>query len=150
MFPALQRLRLVIAVLCGIAYLATLQQGSLLALTVFLHGTHEMQIVNETGEIELVFHHHDDDDDKPAQSGIHLNDHHHHGDHVIKLASSDNSLAAADTTLRVQSAACLVPCVTASLIVVPRFEFTPTMRARPPPLINGGVLYCLRTTVLVV
>lgn len=159
MFPVSRYLRLVIAAFCGFAYLATLQQGALLALTVFLHGTHGMQVVQEAGETELVFHHehdhaHDDhdadDDDLPSHEAAHLNDHHHHGDHVIKLVSHDDSLITSGSSLRLLPTSWAMPWVANSLVVTLRYAFTLALRARPPPLIASGVLHCLRTTVLVV
>ena len=152
MFVAHQRLRSVIAALCGFAYLVTLQQGPLLMLTVLLHGANEMHVVQEAGQTNLVFHHHHEDGDAdtlPAK-GVHLEDHHHHADHVIKVAFTDNALAASSSTLRMLSVPFTTSCVVTPVMAMPRCQLTTPQRARPPPLIGGGVLARLRTTMLVI
>jgi hypothetical protein len=145
------RLRLVIAAVCGFAYMATLQQGAMCVLPVLFGGEHKLQLVQEAGETELVFHHaHDDDDHSPLNQVVHLNHRHHHGDHIIKLLSHDDSLITSGSSLRLLPTSWAISWVANSRVVTPRYAFAPTMRARPPPLIGSGVLQCLRTTVLVV
>jgi hypothetical protein len=152
MFDLKHNVRPVIAALCAITYVATLQQFSPLV-ALLMHGSHEVQVVEHGGHTDVVFHHeHDDDDhddDLPASDHDQLDDH-HHGDHVVQVAAQDVAAVFSGELPRLASAIILLTHLSTLGVYFPRIEIMMLAKARPPPLIGGSVLNCLRTTMLVI
>ena len=141
----------VIALLCGLAYLATLPNFPQFILVSLMHGGHAVQVVEHGGHEDLVFYHHDDEaaGEHPAFPECHAGSHHEH-DHMVCLGASGPSTDFFDSASRTPFAAAFHASVP-SILTAPEWRMSvPRVLARAPPLIGGGVLICLRTTVLVV
>jgi ABC-type Zn2+ transport system substrate-binding protein/surface adhesin len=155
MFDLKHNVRPVIAALCGIAYMATLQQFSPLV-ALLMHGAHEMQVIEHDGHSDLLLHHDDDDaheQHEQSHQGTHAEDHaghKHHHDHVLCLTSTCHATTLDDQTQRVPLACACRHEWLETIAIAELQNKGGLVRARPPPLINSGALHCLRTTVLVV
>lgn len=145
-----QRLRLVIALVCGVVYLATLQQGALFVQTLLLHGEHRMVVTHDDGVAQLAFlHDHSVGTDSPMGFSERFSDHQHHGDHIIELASHGDASITDDASPRLILTLVAMPLAVADM--VPQRCGAPlVVLSRPPPAVRGAPLHCLRTTVLVV
>ena len=150
-----QILRHVTAALCGLSCLGSMPGFPGSAVAAMMHGEHTLQVAVHDGHEYLLLHHDDDGDDgqQSSHEQTHVEEHdghHHHRDHVICLPSSNHAATPDELIIRAPMVrACVIEF--SELVFVAEWTTTGELtRARPPPIIGGGVLVCMRSTVLVV
>jgi hypothetical protein len=156
MSPGKTFVRCVIAALCGAGHLLALAQGASATFLAGIHGGHVATIVEHDGHQDLMLHHDGNDANDASDAdgvGSHAESHAGHGqhhDHLVCLSANQDAAMWENGTRTVP-----VPAISCEM---PVRSWHPSCRrislsssgARPPPFAAGGMLGCLRTTVLLV